>query len=152
MKELKIVSDEKIKELEKYFIVGGYKFYNMMCSNYEIPEWFLRKYHKELNWNIVCRYQNLSESFIWDHINFISSCGDIEELCNNQKISIEILRKHKGDIDWGNFALYNTLTLEIVTEFYSEFNINYVKQRNLIEEFMTEDELEALEIFHQITK
>ena len=152
MKELKKISDEKIKELEKYFIVGGYKFYNMMCSNYEIPEWFLRRYYKELNWNTICSHQTLSESFIEDHVKFISSCGDMDELCSGQKIPIEILRKYKGDINWDNFALYNTLTPEIVTEFYSELNMTYVKQRNLIEEFMTEEELEALEIFHQITK
>jgi len=152
MKKLKVISDEKLKELENYLIVGGYNFIKIMCMNYTIPEWFLKRYIQELNWVIVCQHQILSESFIKDNIEHITLHGDINELYKNYDLSIEILREHKEDIDWDDFALFGTLTPEIITEFYSEFDILYIKQRNLIEELMTNDELDALEIMHQITK
>jgi len=54
-----IISDEKFKEIGKYISTYTNEFIDLLCINYTLPEWFICKYHKNLNWNHICMYQDL---------------------------------------------------------------------------------------------
>lgn len=49
-------------KLEKYRTND--EFWQFICSNFTLPEQFIREYKNIIDWNWVSRYQNLSTNFI----------------------------------------------------------------------------------------
>ena len=148
----KIISDEKLKELDKYMLISGDPFNNMLIFNYTLPEWFIQKYKDNLNWHNVFKYQNLSMEFLEKNMYYINDFNGWDTICKHQNLSIDFIRNNKDNIDWPEVILYQFITKELITEFYSEFDLLKIRQRNLIEDFITDEELDNLEIMHQITK
>lgn len=152
LRMLKKISDKKLKSIDKYLVVSGQNFINILCSNYILPEWFLHKYKNSISWDLVCQYQILTDSFIRNHISNIKDYDSWLNLSRYQVLSLDFLEEHENDIEWEDYSFYNEMNKEIVSKFYSKFNLIYIKQRNIIENFITEEELDALEIMQQITK
>jgi len=150
--KMRKISDEKLREIDKYILVSGEQFLRFLNRNYELPNWFLHKYRTTMDWDDVCTYQNLNEKFIEEHVDCIDSYSSWGYLCSHQDLSIDFLEKHEANIDWSSLIQNAYTVKELVEKFYSHFSLFEIRQRNLIEEFMTEEELDALEIMHQITK
>ena len=153
LRKLKGISDKKLKSIEKYLIVGGESFLKVLCCNYILPEWFLYKFKDFINWSTVCFYQDLSQPFIESNLVSIKDHYDgINFLSRYQNLSLDFMEKNKDEIEWDEYTKYNIINKEIVSKFYSYLNLAYIRQRNLLEEFITEEELDNLEIMHRLTK
>jgi hypothetical protein len=152
MKKLKEISDVKLKSLETYISIAGYQFFKILTDNYKLPEWFIHKHRKSLSWDGVLMYQECSEKFINEHIDDIDQDSAWTSLIRFQTVSLDFLKKHHSRIDWDDVTIWHHLDKEIISEFYNKLSITDINIRNLIEEFITPEELEAIDIMHQITK
>ena len=40
------------------------QFWQFICLNFDLPEWFIREYQHMIDWSWVSRYQNLSDDLL----------------------------------------------------------------------------------------
>ena len=73
-----------------------------MCRHTKLKESFLRDNIDDLEWNFVCRFQNLSLSFIREFQYYM----DWRELAQNETIhfTVDFIREFKDKLNWSKMS------------------------------------------------
>ena len=116
-KEYKII--EAIEVLQKKYTLTDNR-YNT-CETWEdlstlpLPEEFIDKYSKEVDWKNISIYQHLSEAFIEKYINVVNWY----DISSYQQLSENFIDKHSDKIEW-TFAVRDQKLTERLIEKYDK--------------------------------
>jgi len=88
----------------------------------------------------------ISIGFIKEHLIYI----DWSNISIKRNLSTEFIRKFIDKLDWECITRYIDLNKSFIQEFYDKLDLKILKQRNLIEEFMSDTEFELLEVMGKL--
>jgi len=75
-----------------------------------LPNSFIEKYKKHLNWAVISRYQKISDSFIKKYIYLIQW----RHLSKNETLSEELIEKYIHRFSWSTLLLNQKLSKEFL--------------------------------------
>lgn len=145
MKNRKVIDINNFKEIyeeQKKIWEGMYgKYFDKMfweiicCSNYQLTEDFIRKYHDKVDWRCISIYQNLSENLIREFCDKV----DWIYISINQKLSEEFIEEFQHKVDWYSISEYQKLSEEFIKKFQNRVNWYFIsKHQELSESFISE--------------
>ncbi len=85
-------------------------------SKIPLPEDFIRKNADKLNWDLISRYQKLSEVFIRE----FKSELDWYYISRNQKLSESFIREFQHRVSWSGVSEHQTLSEDFIIEFQNK--------------------------------
>lgn len=101
-----------------------------------LSESFMRAFSNELYLEEICRYQKLSEAFIYDHLEQLLDFGNLS-ICRN--LPETIIRTYADALDWDELSEHANLSESFMREFADRLNwleISYMQK--LSEDFIRE--------------
>ena len=140
------ISSQKLEEINKNRNSYNDDFWNKLTINYKLSEEFIEKNWNYFNRDDICNWQKLSEDFIRKHIDKL----DLEIISMHQNLSINFIREFFDKLDSDSISWYQKLNKKFIKDFYEKLDLNDIKIRNLIEDFMSEDELESLIVLKKL--
>ena len=111
---------------------------NKLLKNEIVSEEVIRDNRYVVNWDYVCKYQNLSEDFIRKFKKYVNWCY----VSKYQKLSEDFIREFRVYVNWDNISFFQHLSEEFIREF--SFDVNWseiLRVQKLSPEFLKEFEL-----------
>ena len=105
-----------------------------IISRYEkLFEKFIEKYFHKLDLDYICRNQNLSEYFIEKHIKKLN----LHYVSYRQKLSEEFIKKHFDKLNLKNICKFQKLSEKFIEIHFDKLNLDCIcKYQRLSEEFI----------------
>jgi len=140
------ISSKKLEEINKNQDNYDKKFWGKLAIFYKLPEEFIEKNWEYLDIDDISSWQNLSEEFIRKHIEKLN----IYSVSSHQNLSIDFLREFFNKLNSKAISLYQEIDKDFIKDFYEKLYLNEIKIRNLIEDFMSEEELDSLIVMKKL--
>ena len=98
---------------------------------------YIRENKNKVNWDVVCRYQKLSEEFIQEFQDRVNC----EYISKYQKLSEDFIREFADRVNWEFISEYQVLSEDFIREFKDRVNWFYIGEyQELSEDFIREFE------------
>lgn len=98
----------------------------------ELSEEFMEMYKKQIDWYILCIYQNFSDNFIIRNHKLI----EWDTYIIHKKISKKVLIKFQKEINWDLYSTNPHLNDDIIETFNDKFNWNFLQLKNPSDKFI----------------
>lgn len=131
--------DEMINYIDKHLsLLREETFYKGLSlfngfENYLTNDKFVEKFKDQLDWQYICKYQELSSEFIEKYKRLV----DWDYLSEYQILSEEFIEKFKSKVNWNCISEYQTLSEEFIEKYKRRVNWYYISsEQKLSEEFI----------------
>lgn len=109
-----VLTDNFIMKFDQYMN------WDLLSSHYDFSIDMLRIYSHRVNWAKLLRRTTFSEEFLREMVPNFEGCWDI--LCKYQTLSERFIRDFAGKVDWDYIVLYQNVTSRFLDEYKTYFN------------------------------